>query len=222
MKGKNYRMLCGKPLFEWSILSALDGGYIDHIILSTNDEEIIRIYEESWYKDKVMLVRRPAEYATATSKNEDAMIHACDYCKDKGILIDWVVNLQPTSPIRTRSLIDDAVRQMHRDNKLSLMTVKIETPLFVQRDGDKIKWHFDRLNRPMRQDIKYKDYFYKDDGCLYITDVDVLRKDHCRLDGNPHLFINNHRSGYQIDNETDFIIVEAILESLKGSPEFTF
>ena len=45
---KNIKELCGKPLIAWSIEVALNADFVDHVVVSTDDEEIADI--SAWLK----------------------------------------------------------------------------------------------------------------------------------------------------------------------------
>ena len=52
IKGKNFRKLCGLPLFLWSVEASLDSKYIDKTIVSSNCpycKEIIDEYKQYNY-----------------------------------------------------------------------------------------------------------------------------------------------------------------------------
>ena len=228
---KNYREFCGKPLIEWSILAAVKSKYIDFITISSNcphvkdvSLEFIKNYNSIHGKDakKVYFIDRPNELATPISKNEEALIHAAQWLEEKyEENPKYIVNLQPTSPLRKKYLIDDCLEKLYDSGLKSLLTVSEHTPLVIQVDSNgNIKWHFDRLNRKMRQDFSPEELYLNDDGCLYITESNVLFDELCRLDSHPFVYLNNKYSSYQIDTDDDFIILEAIKKQLDKSNQY--
>ena len=94
------------------------------------------------------------------------------------------------------------------------MTVSKHTPFFVQKKPNELKWYFDIYDRKMRQDILEDEFFYHDDGCLYITDTIHLMLKRCRLSLDSCLFENDKYSSLQIDGEDDFVILESIRKNL--------
>lgn len=98
---KNIKLLGNRPLIHYSIDTARMLADDDHIILSTDDEEIARIASETGLPVEY---RRPAELATDTSGSREVIIDAMDWAGSRGIKYDKVVLLQPTSPLRT---VDD-------------------------------------------------------------------------------------------------------------------
>lgn len=228
VEGKNYRSFCGWPLFEWSVEAALESMYVDFVRISTNCPHVIEAACNKWddvrfYRNsqkRLGLILRPDELATPTSKNEDALLHAVDQVEqDCGFKAQIVVNLQPTSPIRRIGQIDFCLEAMISSGKSSLMTVSKHTPFFVKMtEWGTVEWLYDPKNRPMRQDLQDHQFFWHDDGCIYIMTTELLRRTHCRLSENPCLFENDPFCSMQIDSEDDFKILEAIknVVAIKG------
>lgn len=98
---KNIRLYRGLPLIAWTIEAARKSKLIDKFVLSTEDAEIREIAQEFG----IEVVERPAELATDRASNEDVMRHALKMYPDH----DWVVLLQPTSPLRTPQDIDNCI-----------------------------------------------------------------------------------------------------------------
>lgn len=225
--GKNYRYFLGKPLFEWSLISSVLSDYVDITYVSTNCSMVKMYFDRAlksdWFaarssKQKVILIDRPDEISGPKSMNEEALIHALNYdYYTTAKKADWVVNLQPTSPVRQINLIDNALDFLVNSSLNSLMTVKKDTPFFVQQMNSKVYWHYDPATRPMRQDLKSDEFYYKDDGCLYITAADYLENNKCRLSQNPYLLENDKYSSYQIDDLEDFDILECMINSMEES-----
>ena len=70
---KNIRELDGKPLIAHTIEAALGSGYINRLMVSTDDEEIADI-SQKWGADVPFL--RPVELATDTAKAIAVVKHA--------------------------------------------------------------------------------------------------------------------------------------------------
>lgn len=104
--GKNLRDFRGKQLIAWSIEAAKESKYIDRLVLSTEDPAI------KWCAQSYLceVVDRPAKLATDTASNEDVLRHAWT---DE----DWIVLLQPTSPLRTAKDIDTCIENAVSDGK---------------------------------------------------------------------------------------------------------
>lgn len=99
---KNIRDFRGRPLIWWTINAARDSQYIDMALLSTEDAEIATVADSLG----AYIIERPADLATDTAANEDVMRHALAEHPEH----DWVVLLQPTSPLRTAEDIDACIK----------------------------------------------------------------------------------------------------------------
>lgn len=94
---KNIVELAGRPLIDYTIQAALKVAPIDHIILSTDSEEIVTVAERCGLP---VAYRRPAALATDTAGSREVILDAMDWADNQGIGYDATVLLQPTSPLR--------------------------------------------------------------------------------------------------------------------------
>ena len=100
--GKNLRAFRGKPLIQWAFEAAAASKYIDTVMLSSEDAEIIvRAHELG-----IPVIVRPPELATDDASAEDVLRHALQH-----YYAPWVVLLQPTSPLRTAGDIDACIER---------------------------------------------------------------------------------------------------------------
>jgi CMP-N,N'-diacetyllegionaminic acid synthase len=101
---KNIRLLAGKPLIAWTIAEAKKSKYIDRLILSSEDDEIIEVARDFGCE---IPFKRPVELAQDDTPGIEPVIHAINTLGEK---YDFVVLLQPTSPLRTVEDIDGCVQ----------------------------------------------------------------------------------------------------------------
>lgn len=105
---KNIRSFAGYPLIAWSIAAAKQSKAVTRIIVSTDDEEIADAARQ-WGAETPFL--RPAELAQDNTTDLPVFEHALKWLEeDEGYRPDVVVQLRPTSPIRPKDMVDDAVR----------------------------------------------------------------------------------------------------------------
>jgi CMP-N,N'-diacetyllegionaminic acid synthase len=165
--GKNVLDIGGKPLIAWTIEAALQSKYIDRLILTSEDAEIISIAKE-WQCETP--VTRPPELATDEARVQDAIVHLLE---NLGKDYDYLVLLQATSPLRTTDDIDECLELCLKSDARSAMSVvesakspywmyRIETDnrlapiLPQQKDG------YRRQNLPT---------VYAANGAIYVTDT---------------------------------------------------
>ena len=105
---KNIRLFAGYPLIAWSIAAAKQSDLVTRVIVSTDDEEIAAVARE-WGAETPFL--RPAEFAQDNTTDLPVFEHAIKWLADvEGYRPDVVIQLRPTSPIRPRTMVDDAIR----------------------------------------------------------------------------------------------------------------
>jgi CMP-N,N'-diacetyllegionaminic acid synthase len=99
LPGKNIVRVGGKPLLVWTIEAARRARHIDRLILSSDDEAIIAVGREFGCD---VPFKRDARLAADDSPTMDVVLDALQRCPG----YDWVVLLQPTSPLRSAEDID--------------------------------------------------------------------------------------------------------------------
>lgn len=121
---KNVLPLAGKPLIAWTIEAARGSRYIDRCIVSTDDHEIKEVAQQ-WGGEVPFL--RPAELAQDDTPMRDVIVHALDLCPG----YDYVVLLQPTSPLRISADIDGCLETLVRSTSTTAVSVtEVDKPPF--------------------------------------------------------------------------------------------
>jgi len=231
---KNVKELCEKPLFMWSVDASLQSDYVDYTVVSSNcnkckeifndfidDQEFSRKEDEPDIRDKIAWIDRPEEFATATSKNEEAMIHAIEFLKKKGMEHDSIVTLQPTSPCRYNKLLDKCIKEYYDGEYDSLVTGKIDTPFIWRKERGEWVYDVDKYDccdRKMRQEYLPDDLVGHDDGSIFISDIEMLLRTKCRIGKKTYFYETDKLQSLQIDEEIDFQLIENIvnLKSMKS------
>lgn len=189
LPGKNVRLLHGKPLIAWSVESAQQATRIDRIIVSTDSEEIAAVARECGAE----IIKRPGELATDDATTIAVMGHvAAEVPEAKTFVV-----LQPTSPLRDKGLIDECIRLYEQGQYSNLATgywCKIR--------------EFGSHNNMRRQD--YNGFFY-DDGSVYILSRHLIERGLWWGSNICRHVIGRHQN-YEIDDEVDFLILEALMK----------
>jgi len=202
---KNIRPLAGHPLIAHSIQDALDAKRVDQVYVSTDDEEIADISKQ--YGAKV--IYRPAELANDIASSEAALIHAVSEIEKQEPVIDNIVFLQCTSPIRTGEDIDRALEKLKAQQADSLLSVSPSHRfLWEEQAGEAYPINYDYRQRPRRQDMSPQ---YVENGSIYIFKPWVLKEQKNRLGGHVALFVMSEEAALEIDSLTDFRVIEAIV-----------
>jgi N-acylneuraminate cytidylyltransferase len=133
---KNLRLLRGHPLVAYSIASALAARSVTRVVLSTDDEEIAEVGRAYGAQAPFM---RPAELAADDTPDFPLFDHAIAWLAEhENYRPHMVVQLRPTTPLRPRGMIDEAVRILEADpqaDSVRGVTVPKQTPYKMWRDG---------------------------------------------------------------------------------------
>lgn len=211
---KNIRDLAGKPLIAYTIEAAKKSGYIDRIIVSTDDEEIKQVSLR--YGAEVPFLR-PGKLSLNDTPVWKAVRHAIKYLKEvEAYPIDFVVLLQPTSPLRTEEDIDNAIELFLESNCESLISVckTNESPYWmhkIEKGYLKTLMGLDNYNK-IRQDLPNT---YMENGAIYIIKSELLYKYNSFFTSKTVPYIMPRERSVDIDDELDFKFAE-LLFKLRG------
>ena len=211
LPGKNLRDLCGRPLVAWSLDQALRSETIDDLVVSTDSAEIAEVAKRHGVDVPFL---RPADLATDTATSVDVVLHALDQLRAAGREYEFIVLIEPSSPLREPQDIDAAMRQMvdaGGDAIVSVCRAEVEHPAFMYRrdDGGRLKPFLGGHSHvPRRQDTE--PVFFAE-GTVYASRIAALRE--------RRTFYHEDTLGYEvqrwkspeIDDIIDFLLVEAIM-----------
>lgn len=119
---KNMTSVNGKPLIDWTIQAAQQSKYVTKIVVSSDSEEILKHVNSL---QGVMSVERPSELAKDTTPTEPVIQHVLEQVEGD---YDVLLLLQPTSPLRRASDIDNAYEKFIKSKATALISVV--TPKF--------------------------------------------------------------------------------------------
>lgn len=217
LPGKNIRPLCGKPLMAWSIEKARQSKYLDMVLVSTDSPEIAEIARA--FGAHVPFLR-PAELATDQSPTCDAVRHALGFLETReGLLFDYVVLVEPTSPLREDDDIDRMLEQLlaHAAEFDSIISVGEidEHPSIVKRlKGMHLEPFCTELPQTTRRQDNEPAYFPY--GVAYIAKTDVLLAENTFYTQRCTYFKLQPYQNYEIDTLYGFLCVESIMKSEWG------
>lgn len=203
--GKNIKMLAGKSLIQYTIESALESLLLNTLIVSSDSEEILE-HVRRFQNVKIPFIR-PAELALDQTPSIAVVQHAVAYYEDVGEIFDYVCLLQPTTPVRSKGLIDKTILEIIRSKADSLVTIK-KIPekynpywAFVCNENRFLDPAIDQTGIiPRRQDLPGA---YYRDGKIYITKTDLI-KGGVLIGGNIAGFINEDEPDINIDSYADW------------------
>jgi len=205
---KNIKTICGKPLIEWTINSAKASNVISDIFISTDDEEIAEIVRSLGMEVPFL---RPKKFAQDDSSTFDVIKHVLDsYSND----FDYIILLEPTSPMRTADDIDNAFNLLLKYKHKSIVGIaKIESQhpsfsVWKNIDGT-IKSVIDMAGKAVRRQEVDDIYYYE--GSLYISEVrEYLRRKTFYHESTMGFVMPKYKS-LEIDDLDDFIMTESLM-----------
>jgi len=202
---KNIRLLNGKPLIYYQLKNALKSKYIDDIVVTSDDEDILD-YASNY---DVYLRKRPSELAKDDVTLDPVIYDAVNYMENMLMKkYDIVVTLQPTSPLLRPETLDKAIRYFIENDLDTLVPVVDATHLYWREVNGKIVPDFkERLNR------QYLPKRYKETGAFLISKREFIREN-SRFGKKVDIFILDEIEGVDIDTPLDWLIADTLLKRL--------
>ena len=209
-KDKNIAEIDGKTLIEWSIEVAKKSRYIKDIYISTDCKKYEDIALKAGAKS---LGLRDKHLASDTAKSVDVVL---DLIRKLNKKYDYIVLLQPTSPIRTPQEIDEMIEKIGNfDAIVTLSKVNEPHPYKMKVINNEkiesfIKDSSSEVPRQLLPEV------YKLTGAIYIIKYDVLLKHKTFLPQNTKPYISNNWD-INIDSIDDYLLLKAKLKYFKKS-----
>jgi CMP-N-acetylneuraminic acid synthetase len=181
IRNKNIVALAGRPLIAWTVAAVRSSSLLDDCIVSTDSKEIAAAAVAAGAAAPFL---RPPELAAADSTAQQVVAHALK-AYDPGGSFDYVMLLQPTSPLRNAGDIDGAIGLARRHDAASVVSFTYEEThhpyymYFVEAAGvpdgpPRMKQIFDyRVGTP-RQDFPPAAYR---NGAVYLTRTEYFRRE---------------------------------------------
>jgi CMP-N,N'-diacetyllegionaminic acid synthase len=212
--GKNIVLLMGKPLICYTIEAAKNSKYLTRIIVSTDDEKIAKISKESGAEVPFL---RPTDLAKDETPSLPVVQHAVKYIENaESCIMDVVVLLQPTSPLRNEKYIDNAIEKLLKTGADSVITVcKVKHHPYWNfiANGDSLCPLINNdANPTRRQDLPET---YAPNGSVYVVRRDVLFNQNSILGKDTRAVVMPVEESIDIDGYFDWFIAEMTLKHWK-------
>jgi len=211
---KNVLNLSGKPLISWTIEAALGSKYIDRVVVSTDDDEIASISKK--HGADVPFIR-PDELATDKATSINVVLHLLKQLEVNGEYYDFIMLLQPTSPLRTIQNIDESVELLMSSNSDAVISVceAEHSPLWcntIPEDGDLSNFINKSIVNKRSQDL---DKYYRLNGAIYLCDIRRLKEEKTFFqNSNCHAYKMEQEQSVDIDNKVDLLLAEMLIGDL--------
>ena len=208
VKGKNYRPLGGRPLFHHIVEALFACPQIDKVMIDT-DSDYIAADARGAFPD-VGIVMRPEEIRGGDVPMNTVLEHDVSQ-----VSADVYVQTHSTNPLLRAETISNAIDAFltARDRYDSLFTVTpLQTRLYTP-DGHAINHDPAVLLRT--QDLPP---VMEENSCLYVFTRDTLAKQGSRIGERPLLYPLTAEEAWDIDEEIDWTVVEALYASRGALP----
>ena len=206
IKNKNVYKIKGKPLIEFTLTEAKKSKLLTKLILTTDDEKIIKL-SNKFTLDKI--IKRKKSLAKNNSSSIDVIIDVLK--KIKKAEPDYIMLLQPTSPLRKAIDIDNAIKSIIKNKKYHSLVSVVKVENFQLYKSHKIKKNFlvplfpNKVHLP-RQKLEN---IYKSNGSIYISKTKTfLKKKTFFYKTFP--YIMNSKSSLDIDTKEDIKLLKKI------------
>jgi CMP-N,N'-diacetyllegionaminic acid synthase len=209
--GKNIYPLNGKPLISYTIEAALNSKLITKTVVSSDDDEILKVSSKSGAK----ILKRPAEFATDEASSESLISDTLNQLRNKDETFDILVLLQPTSPLRDYHDIDNAIQKMLKQNAKGIISVtnigvKPFKAYYINEDGFLKGVHNNITPNMRRQDLPET---YLANGAIYAVYVKQFIRTSSLLPYGTIPYIMEADKSIDLDTESDFGRLESFLAS---------
>ena len=206
--GKNLKSLGGRPLIDHTAILTGRVSEIDLTVVSTDDTEIAARAKAF----DLRVIERPAALATAEARTETALLHALDVLAAEGQKFDYVVVLEPTTPLRTPETVSRCIRRLIDESGDSLLTVSPRHAIPGRlQDG---------VFRPMIENAprrsQDREPLYDEAGVAYVCRVAHLRETGSLV--APFWLAEpvSPREAMDINEPIDFIIAQALIDGAEN------
>lgn len=209
LPGKNIKPLNGKPLIHYTIEAAREVFDDTIICVSTDDEKIKQVSEQTGLKVPFL---RPKELATDTADSRSVLLHAYEFYKEeREYEADVIILLQPTSPLRNATHIKEALKLYH--NELDMVVSVKET------DANPYFNLYEENEEGFLEKSKEGDFTQKQDvpkvwelnGAIYIINIKSINTSLQNLK-RVKKYTMDQRNSIDIDTELDWKLVEYIID----------
>ena len=200
--GKNYRLMCGKPLYAHIIETLLSCPEIDQVVVDTDSPTILEGLSRDYPQVKTLL--RPQELRADTIPTNEILVY-----DTSRVPADLYLQTHSTNPLLKPETISKAIqklREVYPEYDSLFSVTRLQTRLW------------DELGRAVNHNpavlLRTQDLppIYEENSCLYLFTRETLISSRNRLGERPLMFEMDAREATDIDEELDFLIAETLMQ----------
>lgn len=211
LKNKNFKIFNKKPLIYWTIQNAIKAKSINKIIITSDNLTLKKKYKN----EKIFFFHRSKKLCQDKTSMHNVILNLLDKLKKNIYCYDYLVILQPTSPLRSAEDIDKACKIIEKNKYDSLVSVtniphNFNPNSIYQKKGNKLV----RTSRDKEVNIrqKKKKFYGRNGAAIYITKTEKIKK--YILGGTIGCYEMPNHLSVDIDNIYDFKLAELIHKNL--------
>ena len=207
VKGKNYRNLAGKPLYQHILSTLVVCPEITEIVVDTDSQVVMDGIKEHYPQIKILI--RPEHLRAEETPMNEVLLHDTQLVE-----ADFYLQTHSTSPLLTAKTISTAIQTMEGNYPAydSLFSV-------TRRQAR----YWDELGRAINHNpailLQTQDLppVYEENSCLYIFTRETLELQRNRIGLRPFMFEIDAAEAWDIDEEIDFMIVDLLMSQVNES-----
>lgn len=203
--GKNYRLLAGKPLYQYIVETLLEVPEIEKIIVDTDSKPIRDGLQKHF--PSVMVLRRPEYLCSDIIPMNEILLYDTSQVK-----ADFYLQTHSTNPLLKSETISHAIQVFLSSYPAydSLLSVtRLQTRLWDQNGHP--------LNHDPEVLLQTQDLppVFDENSCLYMFTGENLQRRRNRIGEHPLMFEVGANEAWDIDEELDFEIVDFLMRRKK-------
>jgi len=211
---KNIRIVNRKPLIAYSIENALGSKYIDCVVVSTNDAEISDVSK----RYGAVVIPRPKKFSGDKSPTYDAIFHAVDWLKERNECFDVIVVIEPTSPLRKKSDLDNAITLFIKnmdtaDSLVSVGEIHLENPYLAKKIEHGYVKPLILSNKSFSQRQQLPQLYFPY-GVIYLSKIEQLKKYKTFYQKKTIPYYIERWQNYEVDDFYDYLCVDRIAKQM--------
>jgi CMP-N-acetylneuraminic acid synthetase len=209
IKNKNLVSINNKKLIEYTFEAVKKSKLINECYVSSNDKIILKVAKK--YK-KFKIILRKNSLSNSSTLMKDVVLNAIMYFSKQEKLENInIVLLQPTSPLRTSTDIDKAIK-CFANAKTKQSLISTSAPVthpndIVYKKNSKTFFLLKNAKQTNRQNFNK---FFFINGSIFIFNAEYFLKKKKFVDNNTIFFKMKKKHSFELDDHLDLKIIKAL------------
>jgi CMP-N-acetylneuraminic acid synthetase len=212
---KNLQLVGGRPLVAHAVAVGLEAALVTRVLCSTDDPEIAAAARDAGAEVPFL---RPPELAQDTTEDWPVFVHALDWLEQRdGWVPELIVNLRPTSPLRTARHVDDAIRLL-----LNTAVDSVKAVCLARQHPHKmwLRQHDATIEPYLKTDFRLSrgpdvpraelEQVYWQNGVVDVTRTAVVREQHVMIGQRVAGLVTEPDESIDIDTPVDLALAELL------------